>query len=934
MPGNQTADNTNKLQPYRVIVPAGGVNPTADFGYVQDPSDPTGMIGNQVLFETDGDGLYEPLNGELGIEGVTVDLYRSGVFYGRTTSGASGDYIFSQLPAGTYTVTVSDVYGVLDGFVVTKYGTAGADDNNQVQPYTVALAGGQFNMTADFGYTRRGAIGDYVWYDADGDGLQDVGEPGIGNVTVALRDPVGAVIAATVTDHDGGYLFDGLMPGTYYVDVTDAYGVLTGYTHTLGLQSQPDPAGPITLAAGQTYREADFGYRQQPPPGSAILGDWVWYDGNGDGIQAPNEPGIPGVQVCATPSVGGPALCATTDSSGQYTITVPAGTYTVAPVVGSLPVTYTATTPTARVTTVVSGQQDLANDFGYRAPPPQNSVVGGTVWHDTGTPDGLLAAGEPGLPSVSVDLIQDTNGNGVWDAGEPIIATATTDASGAYSFTVPSGNYMVLVSNTQNALADFGPTILGPTPGADSNNQAQPYAVSLTPGQTNTTADFGYIKNGPPPPTGFIGNQVWVETDGNGVFNPATEIGVAGVTVALYLGGSLYMTTTTGASGDYVFTGLPAGTYTVTVTDQAGILAGYFPTTYPANQTQDNNNKLQPYQVVLPAGGTNPTADFGYIRAAGLQIAKTPDQQTVVAGSTVTFSIAVTNTGAQDLTNVAVADPQAPNCANTIPSLPVGATTSYLCTLSNVTVSFTNVATGTTTPPVGPPITVTDTARVDVINPAIVITKTPDLQYVLSGGTATFTITVTNSGDVTLTNVSVADPLAPDCVRANLGSLNPSQSTSYTCTVSNVTSQFTNVATGSGQPPVGPRVSSSDDAQVLVIGPSILVIKTPDLQLARSGDTVTFTIAVTNTGDVTLTNVSVADPLAPNCVRPNLGTLNPGQGTSYTCTLSPVTQSFTNVATGSGQPPVGTPVTSTDTAQVQLIDPSIVVIKTDRKSVV
>ncbi len=41
-------------------------------------------------------------------------------------------------------------------------------------------------MTADFGYTRPGAIGDFVWYDADADGIQDVGEPGIANVTLDL----------------------------------------------------------------------------------------------------------------------------------------------------------------------------------------------------------------------------------------------------------------------------------------------------------------------------------------------------------------------------------------------------------------------------------------------------------------------------------------------------------------------------------------------------------------------------------------------------------------------------------------------------------------------------------------------------------------------------------------------------------------------------
>ena len=46
-------------------------------------------------------------------------------------------------------------------------------------------------------------------------------------------------------------------------------------------------------------------------------------------------------------------------------------------------------------------------------------------------------------------------------------------------------------------------------------------------------------------------------------------------------------------------------------------------------------------------------------------------------------------------------------------------------------------------------------------SPAIVITKDPPLQTILSGGTATFTIRVENTGNVTLTEVAVTDALAP-----------------------------------------------------------------------------------------------------------------------------------------------------------------------------
>ena len=56
-----------------------------------------------------------------------------------------------------------------------------------------------------------------------------------------------------------------------------------------------------------------------------------------------------------------------------------------------------------------------------------------------------------------------------------------------------------------------------------------------------------------------------------------------------------------------------------------------------------------------------------------------------------------------------------------------------------------------------------DTADVDAINPAVDIQKTPDLQTLLAGEDAVFSITVTNIGDTELTNVVVTDPLAAGC---------------------------------------------------------------------------------------------------------------------------------------------------------------------------
>ena len=109
-----------------------------------------------------------------------------------------------------------------------------------------------------------------------------------------------------------------------------------------------------------------------------------------------------------------------------------------------------------------------------------------------------------------------------------------------------------------------------------------------------------------------------------------------------------------------------------------------------------------------------------------------------------------------------------------------------------MTASFTNSATATGTPPVGPDVTATDTADVTVIHPAITVAKTPDSQTIVSGTTVTFTIKVTNTGDVTLTNVVVTDALAPGCARtkadiAGLASMAPKASLGYDCTKASVT---------------------------------------------------------------------------------------------------------------------------------------------------
>jgi hypothetical protein len=412
-----------------------------------------------------------------------------------------------------------------------------------------------------------------------------------------------------------------LDAGVYFVDVTDTEGVLAGLTLTTGPQSSTDPSAPITLGPAQRiYRDADFGYYNEPAPGSAIIGDFVWYDYDGDGVQDPGEPGVPGVTVCATPTGGGAAICATTDDSGHYTIEVPAGEYSVAPT-NPPPGTLT-TPPVPLVVTVVDGQQFLDADFGYDD--PGLGTIGGTIWQDQNS-DGTLDGSEPRLAGVSVDLIA-AGADNQCGPDDPIVGTVTTDQDGNYLFAglpIDATNgtkYCVVVSDTQNRLDDFDPSTVYGT--ADDQNKQQPYQITLTTGAPNdTTADFAYVK-APNNTLGVIGNQVWVESDIDGIWAPgAGEWGVEGVTVELQVrdaaGATLAVVakTTTGPSGDYVFTAVPPGTYTVVITDEADVLAGRTPTILASGYDgQDNYNQttLGEVTVILLPDGSVMYADFGY----------------------------------------------------------------------------------------------------------------------------------------------------------------------------------------------------------------------------------------------------------------------------------------------------------------------------------
>ena len=278
-----------------------------------------------------------------------------------------------------------------------------------------------------------------------------------------------------------------------------------------------------------------------------------------------------------------------------------------------------------------------------------------------------------------------------------------------------------------------------------------------------------------------------------------------------------------------------------------------------------------------------------------LELDKTSDVaplEALVEGDTVTYSFDVTNTGNVDLANVTVTDPLAGLSAITptsVPELGVGETTTftatYMVTLVDVNNGqITNTATALADVPEGctgcPQPTDEDTLIVppDQV-PDIEVEKTSDVgvgEVLVAGDTVTYTFTVENTGNVTLTDVTVTDGLAGLSAidPASVASLAPDATANFTATYE-VTQEdvdaglIFNSATTTGNPPpscdqCSPPVSPPDELIIIIpADPSVSIVKTADtVGPVGDGDVITYTFEVANTGNVTIPSVTIADELS------------------------------------------------------------------------
>lgn len=418
------------------------------------------------------------------------------------------------------------------------------------------------------------------------------------------------------------------------------------------------------------------------------------------------------------------------------------------------------------------------------------------------------------------------------------------------------------------------------------------------------------------------------------VISPAIQISKTAIPSTIQRGDPVTFTITITNTGDAPLANIEVGDEQTSACVQSslGSLAGGASLTYTCSQANVTTSFTNTAVVTgtPPIGPVITDTAEAPVQVVGpnLEISKLPAYQDIVSGTPVTFTIIITNSGDITLTTVAIEDVLQPACSPTYTDMPPGDVQSYDCAVGAVTTDLTNTVIATGTPEAGRPIVVSATAIVNVAQPGLTLAKTPDSQFVLNGDDAVFTITVINTGDVTLDPVSVTDTQAPLCNNNNPIPLFRGFTWVYTCTLSGVTADFTNTAVVTGATPISTEVIASDDAFVDVVTPAITLTKTPDSQMILNGGSAVFTIIVTNTGDITLTNIQVDDAVVPGCNRPNLGTLAAGAASTYTCTQSGVSAAFTNVAVVTGTSPVGSVVTGTDTAMVTVITPALTLAKT------
>ncbi|EMB9443346.1 carboxypeptidase regulatory-like domain-containing protein, partial [Staphylococcus pseudintermedius] len=297
------------------------------------------------------------------------------------------------------------------------------------------------------------------------------------------------------------------------------------------------------------------------------LGDYVWIDQNNDGIQNQGEAAVKGVKVTLT-KPDGSTMTTTTDENGKYLFTgLENGEYTVT--FSELPEGYVPTKTQAGGNTeldsngleskvTINNANNYSTDLGIVKPEPQPEPqpatyeLGDYVWFDYNK-DGIQNKGEAAVEGVTVTLTKPDGST----------MTTKTDKDGKYLFTgLENGEYTVTFSELPEG---YEPT---KTQVGDDKLDSNGLESKVTIDNANNySVDLGIVKPEVVPPMEDakfnLSDKVWEDLNKDGIQN-SNEPGISGVTVTLTKEDGTTVTAKTDDQGNYKFTDLPNGKYTVT----------------------------------------------------------------------------------------------------------------------------------------------------------------------------------------------------------------------------------------------------------------------------------------------------------------------------------------------------------------------------------
>ena len=541
-------------------------------------------LSGKVYYDANDSSSYT--DGEEGFKDITVELLRpDGSVVATTTTDADGNYSFTRLAAGDYTVKVTKAGAIAD---LTQ--TEDPDATKDSTSGTVTLnAGNPVQENINFGYVKKHAISGTVYLDQNRDKTKNTGDIAQSGVTVKLVDPSGAVVATTTTDADGNYSFTGLGDGTYTVQV-DKTGPLASTEQT------EDPSGNgDSRSQAITFTRSDpdvtnvnFGYAED-----YTVSGTVYYDKDRSETLNNGEPGFNGVTVNLLDEAGATVATTTTKADGTYSFAkLPAGKYTVKVEPSDLLKKLEQTEDPDGTKDNTSGVVQVNHDnpsvknvnFGYAT----NYTIKGTVYRDADRSESL-EDGEKLYQGVTVDLL-DNAGN--------VVATTTTDAHGAYAFTnLEEGTYKVRVRK-EGPIADLVQT---EDPDGTKDNTSGDITLELND-PIKENVNFGYISDN------SISGTIYRDDNRSNSHNGG-EAGYPAQTVQLLdKDGQVIATTTTDANGNYSFDNLPDGSYSVKVVKDGALT--------DLEQTEDPDGIKDSASEPIVLNEDNPTkknVNFGYV---------------------------------------------------------------------------------------------------------------------------------------------------------------------------------------------------------------------------------------------------------------------------------------------------------------------------------